>query len=108
MWNETIKLTREPEALPVVANSLLEMARGAASLGEWDRAEQVAERAVAVASERNEAAVVVRAESVLGSIRSGRSVEKAIAARVGRSSDQADALASEMVRSLETRAVSRV
>jgi tetratricopeptide (TPR) repeat protein len=104
MWNETVKLTREPDALPVVANSLLEMSRGAASLGEWDRAEQVAERAVAIASERNEAAVVVRAESVLGSIRSGRSVEKAIAARAGRSSDQADALASEMVRSLETRA----
>ena len=108
MWNETVKLTREPDALPVVANSLLEMARGAASLGEWDRAEQVAERAVAVASERSEAAVIVRAESLLGSIRSGRSVEKAIAARAGRSSDQADALANEMVRSLETRAVSRV
>jgi tetratricopeptide (TPR) repeat protein len=108
MWNETVKLTREPDALSVIANSLLEMARGAASLGEWDRAEQVAERAVAVASERSEAAVVVRAESLLGSIRSGRSVEKAIAARAGRSSDQADALANEMVRSLETRAVSRV
>jgi tetratricopeptide (TPR) repeat protein len=108
MWNETIKLTREPEALPVVADSLLEMARGAASLGEWDRAEQVAERAVTVASERSQAAVMVRAESVLGSIRSGRSVEKAIAARAGRTSDQADALANEMVRSLETRAVSRV
>lgn len=104
MWNETIKLTKEPEAMPVVANSLLEMARGAASLGEWDRAEQVAERAVAVAQERGEAAVVVRAESLLGSIRSGRSVERAIAARSGRGSDQADALANEMVRSLETRA----
>jgi tetratricopeptide (TPR) repeat protein len=108
MWNETIKLTREPEAAPVVANSLLEMARGAASLGEWDRAEQVAERAVAVASERREAAVVVRAESVLGSIRSGRSVENAIASRTGRASDQADALASEMVRSLGTRTAAAV
>jgi len=108
MWNETMKLTREPEALPVVASSLLEMARGAASLGEWDRAEQVAERAVVVASERNEAATLVRAESLLGSIRSGRSVEKAIAARAGRTSDQADALANEMVRSLEGRTVAKV
>ncbi|HVG45566.1 MAG TPA: tetratricopeptide repeat protein [Longimicrobium sp.] len=108
MWNETMKLTREPEALPVVANSLLEMARGAASLGEWDRAEQVAERAVAVASERSEAATLVRAESLLGSIRSGRSVEKAIAARAGRTSDQADALANEMVRSLESRTLAKV
>jgi tetratricopeptide (TPR) repeat protein len=108
MWNETIKLTREPDALPVVADSLLEMARGAASLGEWDRAEQVAERAVAVASERSQAAVMVRAESVLGSIRSGRSVEKAIAARAGRTSDQADALANEMVRSLGSRSVAKV
>ena len=108
MWNETIKLTRESDAMPVVANSLLEMARGAASLGEWDRAEQVAERAVAVAQERGEAAVVVRAESLLGSIRSGRSVERAIAARAGRGTDQADALANEMVRSLETRAFTKV
>lgn len=108
MWNETMKLTREPEAAPVVANSLLEMARGAASLGEWDRAEQTVERAVALASERGEAAVVVRGESLLGSIRSGRSVERAIAARAGRSSDQADALANEMVRSLETRSLARV
>lgn len=103
MWNETMKLTREPDAQPEVANSLLEMARGAASLGEWDRAEQTAERAVTIATERREAAVVVRAESLLDSIRSGRSVEKAIAARAGRSSDQADALANEMVRSLGSR-----
>jgi len=108
MWNETNKLTREVEASPVVADSLLEMARGAASLGEWDRAEQVAERAVAVASERGQAAVVVRAESVLASIRSGRSVEKAIAARAGRTSDQADALANEMVRSLSSRTAVQV
>jgi tetratricopeptide (TPR) repeat protein len=107
MWNETIRLTREPDAQPAVATALLEMARGAASLGEWDRAEQVAERSVAVASERGEAAVIARAESLLGSIRSGRSVEKAIAGRAGRGSDQADALASEMVRSLETRGAAR-
>jgi tetratricopeptide (TPR) repeat protein len=108
MWNETIKLTRESDASPAVADSLLEMARGAASLGEWDRAEQVAERAVAAASERGQAAVVVRAESVLASIRNGRSVEKAIAARAGRTSDQADALANEMVRSLSTRTPAQV
>jgi tetratricopeptide (TPR) repeat protein len=107
-WNEAMKLTREPEVLPVLANSLLEMARGATSMGEWDRAEQVAERAVAVATERNEPAVILRAESVLDSIRRGRTVERAIAARAGRSTDQADALAHEMVRSLETRVVSKV
>jgi tetratricopeptide (TPR) repeat protein len=108
MWNETIKLTRESDALPAVADALLEMARGAASLGEWDRAEQVAERAVAVASERGQAALVLRAESVLESIRSGRSVEKAMAARAGRTSDQADALANEMVRSLSSRTAAQV
>jgi hypothetical protein len=107
-WNEAMKLTREPEVTPVLANSLLEMARGATSVGEWDRAEQVAERAVAVATERNEPAVIIRAESVLESIRRGRIVERATAGRTGRTSDQADALAHEMVRSLEQRAVSRV
>jgi tetratricopeptide (TPR) repeat protein len=104
-WNEAMKLAREPEVLKVLADALLEMARGATSLGEWDRAEQVAERALAVATERGEAAVMLRAEGILESIRSGRSVEKAVAARGGRASEQADALANEMVRSLESRAV---
>lgn len=108
MWNEAMKLTREPVVLPLLANALLEMARGAASMGEWDRAEQVAERAVAVATERNEPAVIMRAESVLDSIRRGRTVEKAQAGRTGRASDQADALANEMVRSLEHRTLSKV
>jgi tetratricopeptide (TPR) repeat protein len=107
-WNEAMKLTREAEVVPVLADSLLEMARGASSLGEWDRAEQVAERAIAVATERNEPTVLIRAEGILESIRNGRSVERATAARTGRSSDQADALAHEMVRSLESRALARV
>jgi tetratricopeptide (TPR) repeat protein len=107
-WNEAMKLTREPEVIPLLANALLEMSRGAASMGEWDRAEQVAERAVAVATERNEPAVIMRAESVLDSVRRGRTVEKAQAGRTGRTSDQADALADEMVRSLEHRTLSKV
>jgi tetratricopeptide (TPR) repeat protein len=107
-WNEAMKLTREPEVTPVLADSLLEMARGASSLGEWDRAEQVAERAVAVATERNEPNVLIRAEGILESIRNGRSVERAVAARAGRSADQSDALAHEMVRSLSSRATAGV
>jgi tetratricopeptide (TPR) repeat protein len=107
-WNEAIKLTREPEVVPVLADSLLEMARGASSLGEWDRAEQVAERAVAIATERNEPTVLIRAEGILESIRNGRSAERAVAARAGRSSDQADALANEMVRTLASRATAGV
>jgi len=103
-WNEAIKLTREPGAVPVLADALLEMARGASSLGEWDRAEQVAERAIAAATERNENTVLIRAEGILESIRNGRSAERAAATRGGRTADQADALASEMVRTLETRA----
>jgi hypothetical protein len=101
-WNEAMKLTREPEVLPVLATALLEMARGAASVGEWDRAEQVAERALAVARERNEPATTFRAEGILESIQTGRSVEKAIASR-GSRTEQGDVLANEMVRSLEQR-----
>jgi tetratricopeptide (TPR) repeat protein len=101
-WNEAMKLTREPEVIPVLADALLEMARGASSMGEWDRAEQVAERAVQVATERHEPTVLVRAEGILESIRHGRSVERAVAARSGRP-EQADVLAHEMVRSLEVR-----
>jgi len=101
-WNEAMKLTREPSVVPALADALLEMARGAASMGEWDRAEQVAERAIALAEERSESAILIRAEGLLESVRNGRSVEKAVAARASRSADQADVLANEMVRSLST------
>lgn len=103
-WNEAMKLTREAAAIQSAADSMLEMARGASSMGEWDRAEQVAERALAVALERNEPTIIVRAEGVLESIRNGRSVEKAVAQRTAaRQADQADALANDMVRSLGAR-----
>jgi tetratricopeptide (TPR) repeat protein len=103
-WNEAMKLARDPDVLPVLADALLEMARGATSLGEWDRAEQVAERALAVARERNEPAVMLRAEGILESIRNNRSAEQAVSGRSARGGEQADALAVEMVRSLERRA----
>jgi tetratricopeptide (TPR) repeat protein len=101
-WNEAMKLTREPSTVPVLSDAFLEMARGATSMGEWDRAEQVTERAIALAAERNESAVLIRAEGLLESIRNGRSVEKAVAARNSRNSEQGDVLAHEMVRSLST------
>ena len=99
-WVETIRLTKEPDYETRAADALLELAQGASSLGEWDRAEQAAERALELAQERGEPKVIVRAEWVLDSVRAGRRAEKAAAQATSTSSRSGDALAEQFVHSL--------
>jgi tetratricopeptide (TPR) repeat protein len=54
------------------AEACLELARGAASLKEWDRAEEAASRARALASARKEFRIEFEAEAVLASVQSER------------------------------------
>jgi tetratricopeptide (TPR) repeat protein len=82
------------------ADALIELARGAASLGEWGEAERSAARALEVASERGEAKVRLAAEAMLESVRSRQVAEPAAAPSRGTAAEQADALAAELVRSL--------
>ncbi|MDB4949111.1 MAG: hypothetical protein JWM27_1760 [Gemmatimonadetes bacterium] len=106
-WIETSRLVREPSVTPVLAQALVELATGAASLGEWDRAEQSAERALEVAQQRGENKVAARAESILESVRRGRQVDAARSTAVRREvhAEQADSLADDLVRSLEAQPI---
>jgi tetratricopeptide (TPR) repeat protein len=101
-WVEVNRLSREPDTVSVVAAAMLDLARGAASLGEWDRAEQAAQQAARVGAERSEAKVRFQAEELLDALHAGKQVR---AETEQESSDaapeaEADQLASEMVRSL--------
>jgi hypothetical protein len=78
-WVEVNRLAKEPEVRPVLAAAMLELAHGAASLGEWDRAEQAAEQASAVATELRQSKLMISADAVLDSIRNGRRIERKVA-----------------------------
>ncbi|HET7274048.1 MAG TPA: tetratricopeptide repeat protein [Longimicrobiaceae bacterium] len=63
--------------VPEVATPvLLDVARGAASLGDWDRAQVSASRALSLAHERGEGETRMVAEGVLESIKSDRLAER--------------------------------
>ncbi|HEX8692613.1 MAG TPA: tetratricopeptide repeat protein [Longimicrobium sp.] len=80
-FTETVRLTKEPSYEARAADAYLELALGASSLGEWDRAEQAAERAVEIARENGHAKVAFEAEAVLDAVRHGRRAEKTVAER---------------------------
>jgi tetratricopeptide (TPR) repeat protein len=75
-FTETIRVVKESRHQARTADVLLELALGSANLGEWDRAEQTAERALEVAQEYGVAKVTVEAEALLDAVRSGRRVER--------------------------------
>ncbi|HEX8211834.1 MAG TPA: tetratricopeptide repeat protein [Longimicrobium sp.] len=102
-WVEVNRLAKEPEVRPVLAAAMLELARGAASLGEWDRAEQAAEQASAVATELRQSKLMISADAVLDSIRNGRRIERRVAdtnTSTGGSQDT-EVFAASLVRTLE-------
>jgi tetratricopeptide (TPR) repeat protein len=106
VWVETTRLSREAGVVSVLAEAMVELATGAASLGEWDRAEQSAERALEIARQRSEHKIAARAEAILDSVRRGRHVDAARAARQPEvHMEQADALAEDLVRSLEAQPI---
>jgi hypothetical protein len=96
-WTQVFRLAKDPELQAVVPNALLELALGAASLNEWDRADQAASESLELATRAGYAKVRFRAEALLDSVRNGRAAQENIALK---SSAKADALATEMVRSL--------
>jgi tetratricopeptide (TPR) repeat protein len=106
-WNEAIRLSRFTEAEKLLADSLLELGLGSAALSEWDRAEQVLERAIEVAERRGETMIRLRAEGILESARSGRRADQQLAAKRPVSKDEtaADVLAERLIESLTTSAV---
>ncbi|MBV9774188.1 MAG: hypothetical protein JO040_09580, partial [Gemmatimonadetes bacterium] len=96
------KLVRGSEVREYAAQSLLDLARGAASLGEWAQAETAASTAVQIATERQEARVLITAETVLDAVRHEQALEAGAAAKA--ESDDADVFATDLVRTLEEHA----
>lgn len=101
-WTQVGRLNKDSEVQAVVPGCMLDLALGAACLGEWDRAESAAEEAFELANRSSQAKIRFRAESLLESIRDGRQAEaRQMASRNASPSPKADSLANEFVRILE-------
>jgi tetratricopeptide (TPR) repeat protein len=98
-WTQVYRMMKDPELGSIVANVSLELALGAATLGEWDRAEQAAQEAFDTAVRMGQNRVRFRSEALLDSIRSGRTAEvKVTASR--KAPAKVDTLANDLLRSL--------
>lgn len=93
------KIVRESEPREAMAESLLEVARGASMVGDWADAEDAARKAEQIANGRQEAQIELAAQSLLESVRSDRAVE--VALRQDPPAAEVDSLASDLVRTLE-------
>jgi len=108
MWDEVWDALSRDGGTENSAQVLLELAHGAAQLGETERAERAAEWAVKTARERGEAKTLLTAESVLDSVRRGRAARTraAEAPRPAAPEDTA-VFATDLVRSLNASLVAR-
>ena len=101
-WDQAWALSHDLGAGEFVAQSLLDLAHGAASLSDWPRAERAATAARDLAKRREEARVVLAAESVLDAVTRRRGVETAAVrpADGGEEAEATELLASDLVRTL--------
>lgn len=99
-WTQVYRMTKDPDLQGVVANATLELALGAAVLGEWDRAEQAARESLEQATKLGQGKVRFRAESLLESITRGRTAEVKIS-EGRRPTAKVDSLAQDLIRSLD-------
>jgi tetratricopeptide (TPR) repeat protein len=99
-WRQTTKLAARRDAAEGAAQAMLDLAHGAAMLGEWERAEEAAVRALEIATSRAQGKVRLTAESVLESVRRGRSMAPA-APPAAPASTRADELAHAFVACLK-------
>jgi tetratricopeptide (TPR) repeat protein len=107
-WDEVWDGLARNEGAENSAQVLLELAHGAMQLGEVERAERAAERAVRIARERGEAKILLSAESVLDSARRGRAMRARTAAAPPPPVDEEQgAFAMELARSLNASLVAR-
>ena len=98
-WSEVWSASGEWDKRPNGAQAALELARGAASLKDWARAERAASTARDVATRREEARVLLEAETVLDSVTRRRALESAEPAAADDGADAED-LFMDLLRSL--------
>jgi tetratricopeptide (TPR) repeat protein len=108
-WDEVWDRMSRTQSLENAASVMLDLAHGAAMLGEHERAERAAGRAVQVARERGEARVLLAAESVLDQVRGTRGVRARAAAEPARpeAAEPAETFALDLVRTLNASLVAR-
>jgi tetratricopeptide (TPR) repeat protein len=99
-WTECIRLAKEPFAKGVAADALTELALGASSLQEWDRAEQAAARAMETAEETGDNKALIRSEWILDAVKNGRQADQRKEAT--QSTRSAEVLAEQFLASLAT------
>jgi tetratricopeptide (TPR) repeat protein len=102
-FTETARMAKEPVYESRAGDVFLELAMGASNLGEWDRAEQAAERALELTRQFSQATMMFHAETVLEAIRAGRRAERATADRAP-ASRSTQAFAEQLVDVLATTA----
>lgn len=98
-WTQVYRMAKDPDLGNVVANVTLELALGAATLGEWDRAEQAAQESMEAAIRLGQNKVRFRAEALLESIRGGRTAEVKLQS-LRKAPAKVETLASDLLRSL--------
>jgi tetratricopeptide (TPR) repeat protein len=98
-WTQVYRMTKDSELGGIVGNVTLELALGAAALGEWDRAEQAAQDSLESALKLGQAKVRFRAEALLDSIRGGRTAEHRVS-ESRRAPAKVDSMANDLLRGL--------
>jgi tetratricopeptide (TPR) repeat protein len=100
-WVEINRLAKDADSRPTLPYGMLELARGAASLGEWDRAEQAAEQSIALAKELRQAKIMLSAETFLDAVRNDRKLKHSVVRAPDETAPETDAFAANLVRTLE-------
>ncbi|HEX5870467.1 MAG TPA: hypothetical protein VFY65_08630, partial [Longimicrobium sp.] len=110
-WDEVWDRMARTQNLENAATVMLELAHGAAMLGEHERAERAAERAAQVARERGESKVLLTAESILDQVRRTRGLKSRAAppaqAPEPENGERAESFALDLVRTLNASLVAR-
>jgi tetratricopeptide (TPR) repeat protein len=100
-WDEVWSFAGEWHTRPNAAQALLDLARGAASLKDWSRAERAASTARDVATRREESRVALEAEAVLDQVTRKRGIEGATEPAGGEQEEaDTEGLAADLLRTL--------
>jgi tetratricopeptide (TPR) repeat protein len=102
VWDELWRTTARQDRAEGNTEACLELARGAASLRQWERARNAAARAVELAEIRKEGRIIFAAEALLQSVRHSCAVENRLVAAVPPLlRDQVEEFAEDFIRCLE-------
>lgn len=98
-WTQAYRMVKDPALYNTAPNAQLELAYGAASLGEWDRAEAAAQDSYDQAVKLGMGKTRLQAEALLESIQSDRNAESHVT-KSRKPSSKVDSLAADVLRSL--------